>query len=151
MKAFIDLKLDPGMWRNREISPGVFGKFASNRHTVPIGIKNSNNINKWYYDNKGWHMGCYYIKNPLHMTLDKFKKLLKKIALKFAFDDEGKKYFEGNCIELMKKIKEFMDILMAFLNNETQSKNWSYEEDQYTKIYILHLFSFKTPILYENL
>jgi len=89
-------------------------------------------------------MSCYYIKNPLHMTLDNFKELLRKIALKFDFI-EGKKYFEGNCEELMKNMKEFMDILMDFLNNEiqscaqsqVQSKIWSYEEDQWEKKYTI--------------
>ena len=140
MKASIDLKLEPGMWRNREISPGVIGKFASNIHQVPIRMENSNNIHKWYYNNQGWYMSCYYIKNPLHMTLDNFKELLRKIALKFDFI-EGKKHFEGNCGELMKNMKDFMDILMDFLNNEiqsgVQSKIWSYEEDQWEKKYTI--------------
>ena len=43
-------------------------------------MKNTTNIEKWYYNNMGWYMGCYYIKNPLHMTLDNFKELLIKIA-----------------------------------------------------------------------
>ena len=144
MKAFIDLKLEPGIYKNREIEPGVFGKFASNIHQLPIRMENTSNIEKWYYNNKGWYMSCYYIKNPLHMTLDNFKELLRKIALKFDFI-EGKKYFEGNCEELMKNMKEFMDILMYFLNNEiqsgvqsgVQSKIWSYEEDQWEKKYTI--------------
>ena len=156
MKAFIDLKLEPGIYKNREIEPGVFGKFANNTHQLPIRMENNSKIEKWYYNNKGWCMGCYYIKNPLHMTLDNFKELLRKIALKFDFI-EGKKYFEGNCEELMKNMKEFMDILMDFLNNEiqievqsgvqsevqsevqsgVQRKIWSYHEDQWEKKYTI--------------
>jgi len=137
MEASINLKTDPCIYTNREISPGVFGKFAHNLHQVIIGIKNSDNIHKWYYDNKGWYMSCYYIKNPLHMTLDDFKKLLRKIAVRLGFDDEGKKYFKGNCGELIKKMKKFMDSLMTVLNEETQSDGWSYEEDQYEKKYTI--------------
>ena len=136
MKAFIDLKLEPGIYRNREIEPGVFGKFASNIHQLPIGMENTSNIEKWYYNNKGWYMSCYYIKNPLHMTLDNFKELLRKIARKFDFI-EGKKYFEGNCGEVIKKMKEFMDSLITVLNEETLSVHWGYEEDQYEKKYTI--------------
>ena len=71
------------------------------------------------------------------MTLDDFKKLLRKIAVRLGFDDEGKKYFKGNCGELIKKMKKFMDSLMTVLNEETQSDGWSYEEDQYEKKYTI--------------
>ena len=134
MKVFINLRTEPSVWRNKEISPGVFGKFASKLHQVNIGLKYSDNIRKWYNKNRGWYMSCYYIKNPLHMTLDDFKKLLEKIVIRLGFDDEGKKYFEGNCEEVIKKMKEFMDSLITVLNEETLSVHWGYEEDQYENI-----------------
>ena len=140
MKTFINLKTVPNVYNNREISPGVFGKFASYRHQVIIGIKNSDNIHKWYYKNKGWYMSCYFIKNPLHMTLDDFKKLLGKIVIRLGFDGEGKKYFEGNCGELIKKMTKFMDTLITVLNEETLSGDWGYEEDQYEKKYTTQSF-----------
>jgi len=136
MKAFINLRTQPNVWKNREISPGVFGKFANNLHQVNIGV-DSDNIRNWYYNNKGWYMSCYYIKNPLQMTLDDFKKLLGKIAVRLGFDDEGKKYFEGNCGELIKKMKKFMDSLITVLNEETLSNDWGYEEDKYEKKYTI--------------
>tara|TARA_R110001592_G_scaffold3422_3_gene19260 strand:+ start:4030 stop:4494 length:465 start_codon:yes stop_codon:yes gene_type:complete len=137
MKVFINLRTEPSVWRNKEISPGVFGKFASKLHQVNIGLKYSDNIRKWYNKNRGWYMSCYYIKNPLHMTLDDFKKLLGKIVIRLGFDDEGKKYFEGNCGELIKKMKKFMDSLIIVLNEETLSDNWGYQEDQYEKKYTI--------------
>ena len=136
MKAFINLRTQPNIWKNREISPGVFGKFANNSHQVHIGV-DSDNIRNWYYNNKGWYMSCYYIKNPLQMTLDDFKKLLGKIAVRLGFDDEGKKYFKGNCGELIKKMKKFMDSLITVLNEETLSNDWGYEEDKYEKKYTI--------------
>ena len=136
MKSFLNLRTQPNVWRNNEISPGVFGKFAHNLHRVIIGV-DSDNIEEWYYNNKGWYMSCYCIKNPLHMTLDDFKKLLEKIVIRLGFDDEGKKYFEGNCGEVIKKMKEFMDSLITVLNEETLSVHWGYEEDQYEKKYTI--------------
>ena len=137
MKVFINLRTQPNVWRNREISPGVFGKFANKSHQLNIGLKYSDNISKWYIKNTSLYMGCYYIKNPLHMTLDDFKKLLGKIVIRLGFDEEGKKYFEGNCGELIKKMKKFMDSLIIVLNEETLSDNWGYQEDQYEKKYTI--------------
>lgn len=71
------------------------------------------------------------------MTLDDFKKLLEKIVIRLGFDDEGKKYFEGNCGEVIQKMKEFMDSLITVLNEETLSVHWGYEEDQYEKKYTI--------------
>ena len=122
MKSFLNLRTQPNVWRNNEISPGVFGKFAHNLHRVIIGV-DSDNIEEWYYNNKGWYMSCYCIKNPLHMTLDDFKKLLEKIVIRLGFDDEGKKYFEGNYDDSNKKDERWYintNITYAFEGSEVR-------------------------------
>jgi len=129
--AFINIKTEPGIYYSREIKNGVFGKFAHNTHQVIVGIQHRNELHKWYNDNHAWNQGSLFIKNPLHRTmkLDEFKILLKKIVLKLGFDEEGKKYFKGNCYgELIVKITDFMDRLMTVFRQETQNQNWSYEE-----------------------
>jgi hypothetical protein len=129
--AFINIKTEPGIYYNKKIKDCVFGKYANNTHQVVVGIEHRNELHQWYYKNHGWYQGCFFIKNPMYptMTLDDFKILLKKMVLKLGFDEEGKKYFKGNCYgELTTKIVDFMDGLMNVLGEETQNKNWSYEE-----------------------
>ena len=129
--AFINIKTEPGIYYNKEIKNGVFGKFANNTHQVVIGIQHRTDLHQWYYKNHGWYQGSLFIKNPFYptMTLDDFKILLKKMVRKLGFDEEGKKYFKGNCYgELTDKIVDFMDILMTVLGEETQNQNWSYDE-----------------------
>ena len=137
MKAFIFIKTDPGLHRRIESKPGVFVNFAHNLQPVYVGIPYRKDYGKWYSNNSAWCLGFFFIKNPLYetMKLNDLKKLLKKILLQLDFDKEGKKYFEGNCEDLMGKLTKFMDRLIAILNvqNKEQSKKWSYEEDPYTR------------------
>ena len=137
MKAFIYIKIEPGIWRRREIKPGVFANLAHNLHHVCVGIPYRRDYGKWYSNNSAWCLSSFFIKNPLYetMTRDDLKSLLKKILPQLDFDKEGKKYFEGNCEDLMGKFTKIMDRLMVILNmqNKEPSKKWSYEEDPYTK------------------
>jgi hypothetical protein len=129
--AFINIKTEPGIYYNKKIKDGEFEKFANNTHQVVVGIKHRNELHQWYYKNHGWYQGCYFIKNPMYptMTFDYFKLLLKKMVLKLGFDEEGKKYFKGNCYgELNVKIVDFMNELMIVLGRETQNQNWSYKD-----------------------
>ena len=135
MKAFLNIKTEPGVCRRRESKPGYFVDYAYNTHQVCIGIEYEKDYGKWYMDNSAWFMGSFFIQNPFYktMTLKDFKKLLGKIALKLDFDKEGKKYFKGNCEELMGKITKFMDRLMDVLNvhSDVQGEKWSYKECPY--------------------
>jgi hypothetical protein len=128
--AFLDIKKEPGIYRNRPIGTDSFVKFANNTHRVSVGITNRSELYKWYYDNSGWYQGCFIIKNPLFMTmkLSDLKKILKEIAFELGFDKEGKKYFKANHYsELTVKITNFMDKLMSVLKQKTKN-NWSYED-----------------------
>ena len=144
MKAFLNINTEPGVCRTRESKPGYFMDYAYNTHQVCVGMdsfcektdKYKKSYGRWYMDNSAWYMGCFFIQNPFYktMTLNDFKKLLRKIVLKLDFDEEGKKYFKGNCKELMGKITKFMDRLMDVLNVQSgaQGEKWSYKECPYT-------------------
>ena len=128
--AILDLKKEPGIYYNKEIKNGVFGKFAANKHQVSVGIENRNELYQWYYNNHGWYQGSFFIKNPMYptMKLSDFKKLLKELAFELGFDKEGKKYFKAHHYsELTVKITDFMDKLMSVLKQKTNN-TWSYED-----------------------
>lgn len=137
MEAFIYTRTEPNICSKREIEPGVFVDFANNTHPVCVGVPYRSDYYKWYSNNSAWCLGCFFIKNPLYktMTLNDFKKILRKLIPQMGFDKEGKKSFEGNCEDLVEKITKFMDRLMDILNvqNKVQGKKWTYEEDPYTR------------------
>ena len=125
--AFINIKLNLGDC----LEDGGKNDFIHRQQQIVIGIENSPDIYDYYSKNNCWYMGCYFVNNPFNKILSiyEFEELFRDVMFKLGFNEEGKKYFEGDSYEqLFINIEKMMDRLIKTLDDTKGGKKWSYKE-----------------------
>jgi len=125
--AFIHIKLNLG----KCFADGGKNDFNHRQQQIVIGIENSPDIYDYYLENDCWYMGCYFVNNPFNKILSiyEFEELFRDVMLKLGFNEEGKKYFNGDSYEqLFIQIEKMMNRLIKTLDDTKGGKKWSYKE-----------------------
>ncbi len=129
--AFIYINLNLG----KCFADGGKNDFRHRQQQIVIGIENSPDIHDYYFKNRCWYIGCYFVNNPFNkiISIYEFEELFRDVMLKLGFNEEEKKYFKGDSYEqLFIQIEKMMDRLIKILDETKGGKKWSYEEDKYT-------------------
>jgi hypothetical protein len=131
--ASINIKLNLGDC----LEDGGKNDFIHRQQQIVIGIENSPDIYDYYLENDCWYMGCYFVNNPFNKILSiyEFEELFRDAILKLGFNEEGKKYFNGDSYEhLFIQIEKMMNRLIKTLDDTKGGKKWSYKEDNIGRI-----------------
>ena len=125
--ASINIKLNLGDC----LEDGGKNDFIHRQQQIVIGIENSPDIYDYYLENDCWYMGCYFVNNPFNniLSIYEFEELFRDVMLKLGFNEEGKKYFNGDSYEqLFIQIEKMMNRLIKTLDDTKGGKKWSYKE-----------------------